>query len=110
MDRCSFSVRSEWFYQKIPKQSLERVKRKNTSRLDIECAFIDGQKGYVFFVPRRFWATATALSLSNPANVTKRSGIVDTNDSMAKRARRRIPEVIRVPRHHLPVSKVQQSH
>ena len=35
MDRCSFSVRSEWFYQKIPKQSLERVKRKNTNRVVI---------------------------------------------------------------------------
>ena len=34
---------------------------------DIECAFIEGQNNcirYVKFYPRRFWATATVLSLS----------------------------------------------
>ena len=32
---------------------------------DIESAFIDVQKGYVFFAPRRFWTTGTVLSHSH---------------------------------------------
>ena len=44
---------------------------------------------------------------NRPANATKRPGIVA---SMEKLGRRRKLEVIRVPSHHFPVSKVQQSH